>query len=133
MGEPPNEILSSPEPVGSSLPKFTVNTDGLRMSSRAGGMLSLLCPAQAHPVPSMRLVAELAQTKFAPVSLFTVIHGFKQELEVLKGTKFTSFSKIFLFPCICKFFHTKAKNYPVQKNKSMNVVHTVHIKNGCKY
>ena len=48
------------EPVGSSLPKFSVNTDGLRMSSRAGGMLSLLCPAQAYPVPSTRLVQSVS-------------------------------------------------------------------------
>lgn len=42
------------EPVGSTGPKFLLNTDGLRQHSVIEASLSLSCPAQAFPVPIYR-------------------------------------------------------------------------------
>ena len=42
------------DPIGSSGPKFMVNTDGLRQHSSINANIGLSCPAQAFPVPKTR-------------------------------------------------------------------------------
>ena len=44
------------EPIGSAVPKFSLNTDGLRMVKSMGASMSLGCPAQSYPPPSFRFV-----------------------------------------------------------------------------
>ena len=45
-----------PEPVGGSLPKFTLKRDGERRDVLLGSPFELSCPAQGSPIPSFRLV-----------------------------------------------------------------------------
>ena len=49
------------EPIGGSIPKFSVNTDGLRMTNKKDFTLSLSCPAQGYPTPSYRSVGGIGR------------------------------------------------------------------------
>ena len=42
------------EPIGGTMPKFSSETDGSKLSRPAMLAISLTCPAQAHPVPTFR-------------------------------------------------------------------------------
>ena len=57
LGQP--VFFSHSEPIGGSLPKFSVNTDGLRVSNKKDTIMTLTCPAQGFPTPTFRLVAWL--------------------------------------------------------------------------
>ena len=46
--------LFKPEPIGSSPPKLTSESDGQKIRRKSGAPFAFLCPAQASPVPSFR-------------------------------------------------------------------------------
>ena len=61
------------EPIGGSLPKFSVNTNGLMVSNEKDTMLCLTCPAQGYPTPNFRLVACISNTLLIiPIAHLTI-------------------------------------------------------------
>ena len=49
-----NNVFKFLEPIGGTMPKFSSETDGSKLSRPAMLAISLTCPAQAHPVPTFR-------------------------------------------------------------------------------
>ena len=47
-----------PEPIGGSVPKFTLKRDGERREVLSGSPFDLSCPAQGSPIPSFRSVIQ---------------------------------------------------------------------------
>ena len=51
-----NVFFPPPEPIGGSVPKFTLKRDGERREVLSGSPFDLSCPAQGSPIPSFRSV-----------------------------------------------------------------------------
>ena len=57
------------------MPKFSVNTDGLRMIKTQGATMSLLCLAQSYPPPYFRCVTLLLVIALFFSTLFVYFDG----------------------------------------------------------
>ena len=55
---PTNIFVLPPEPIGGSVPKFTLKRDGERREVLSGSPFDLPCPAQGSPIPSFRSVIQ---------------------------------------------------------------------------